>query len=100
MTDLVAFLRARLDEDEAEARETADADAEFWSDVKGDGTYFDRFGPARVLREVEAKRVIIAECEPRARAGIGAARMAAQRTLRILATVYRGHPDYRPEWKP
>ena len=75
--DVVDFLRARLDEDEAVARKA----------------------PARVLREVEAKRRIIQEhvdqvemddpCVPI---------VAGERPLRHLAAVYADHPDYDPEW--
>jgi Family of unknown function (DUF6221) len=108
VSDLVAFWRARLDEDEAEARETADADAEFWSDVKGDGTYFDRFGPARVLREVEAHRAILAAAVAADgyahrmagdSVGVGAA-AAWDQVIRHLVAVYRDHPDYDGAWKP
>jgi len=59
-----------------------------------------RHDPARVLREVAAKRAILAECEPRPGIGIVAIELAAQRILRHLAAVWNDHPDYRPEWKP
>jgi hypothetical protein len=94
--DLVMFLRARLAEDEAEARETSDADAEFWSDVKGDGAYFDRFAPARVLREVEAKRAILDDCERDL--ADDACDESARWRVRVLAAVYRDHPGYDPAW--
>src|SRR5260370_41554246 len=58
-SDLVAFLNARLGEDEDEAKATADADAELWAGVSGDGTHFARHDPARGLREAEAQREII-----------------------------------------
>ncbi len=50
------------------------------------------YGPdvaARVLREVEAKRAIVAGWS-----------FQAESTLRYLATVYADHPDYREEWRP
>jgi hypothetical protein len=80
--DLVAFLRARLDEDEQAARTlggvTLDAYLEGGDDgwaVEGEGgigaiigdrnlaEHIARHDPTRVLREVEAKRQIIDEFE-------------------------------------
>jgi len=66
--DLVAFLNARLDEDEAHARRGEEVFAAGWPDYQtfdspeltDAGRYLDHFGPARVLREVEAKRLVIA----------------------------------------
>lgn len=84
MTDLVAFLTARLDEDEAVAKRAAGADSEgryctswsydreqfrvttdgtSWINAKdtGDacGEHIARHDPARVLAEVTAKRAIV-----------------------------------------
>ncbi len=119
--DLTGFLTARLDEDEADAREV------------------DAFGgvPARVLREVDAKRKILAEhkisSEPetvhilhhdkksntgweetketgrltywcqacdhdRDYGHIGGPEEGCL-TLRLLAAVWSDHPDYDPAWK-
>jgi hypothetical protein len=114
---LIAFLNARLDEDEAGAR-TPDCDCGYL---------------ARVLREVEAKRAILAEHfiltnEDRSEAyeefsvvpwgakggagdqgsgcvtchyyGMGGVKgYGICRTVRLLAAVYSDHPDYRQEWK-
>ena len=164
MGDLVAFLKARLDEDEAAANA---APGERWQsftedDIAGASVYDDqwlllnpahydhdnplsnkpgatgpqyiqrarnelaahiaRHDPARVLREVAAKRAILelhkvethyvesrdddyrpikvpdVECHVCGWAsdvdGSGC------ETLRIVASVYRDHPDYRAEWKP
>lgn len=84
--DLVAFLRARLDEDER--------DPGGWS-------------PARVLAEVDAKRRILAEHpwrhEPDWPSGRQCRQCATEHpctTLRLLALPYAGHPDYREEWRP
>lgn len=81
MTDLIEFLRARLDEDEQVARAAADRDGEHW-EVTGEGdlvtpgtggsgyfgtgpwggslgetgTHIARHDPARALAEVDAKR--------------------------------------------
>ena len=65
--------------------------------------------PKRTLREVTAKRAIVADhaalsssvwcriCDP------GFSNQDAYypcRTVRIIAAVYVDHPDYRQEWKP
>src|SRR6266851_9644248 len=73
MIDLVVFLNARLRDDEAAARAAAPGpwrgrDAGSWSEVapaKGTGPeaadteHIARHDPARVLREVAAKRAIL-----------------------------------------
>ncbi len=99
--ELTAFLRARLDEDEAAA------------------------GEARKLREVAFKRAILAMHEPVPFWGNNPPPRTAQtrenvrawycdcqcddgviegeypcETVRHLAAVWSGHPDYRQEWKP
>jgi hypothetical protein len=107
--DLVAFVSARLDEDEAAAKAAAEA--------------------ARALREVEAKRKILGmhhPTEPHPEFGFtypAAARFcgycgpgdnwqAEQEPdhypfalwpcghARLLAAIWSDHPDYRPEWAP
>lgn len=111
MTDLVEFLRARLDEDEREARAAQDASAGQhggWYGVaameaagidRRDATLIASFGPGRVLREVEAKRRIIDEAEHTIRhAGHGYT--LAEFILQELAEPYVDHPDYRDEWRP
>jgi hypothetical protein len=54
-----------------------------------------RHDPARVLREVEAKRAIVAAVaeSPGEATGLGVAMLH-------LAAVYADHPDYRQEWRP
>lgn len=120
MDDLAAFLRARLDEDEQTARAATQGEW-VWSREfvtppgyhhrtvgplePGDAWFIARHDPARVLREVDAKRQIIVQHE----------RYAAERRrmmggwdpqsddspiLAALATVYADHPDYRDEWRP
>src|SRR6266576_4463664 len=87
MSDLVAFLRARVDEDEAAARLAAREGGTWTQDdpvrfpgaisslggqvVYDEGApdenqapHIARHDPARVLREVEAKRAILAEYAP------------------------------------
>lgn len=128
MSDLVEFLRARVDEDAAYARcamwEGSDNRAD-WSlpcsatvDVGGDTFYAGdrdvaqhvaRHDPARVLAEVAAKRAIVAlhgerdgECMSCAYGGGFSVRYDDHPcdTLRHLAAVYAGHVDYRAEWAP
>ena len=136
--DIVEFLRARLDEDEREAKkcaemfpspweiadrgwrvriyaaevpETGDHAEEGWMrspcviEVEPDrlhdheGGLMDRVEhirrhePARVLREVEAKRRIVDSA--RMEVGISA---AEDWLLPLLASAYAEHPDYDPAW--
>jgi hypothetical protein len=99
--DLAAFLNARLDEDEHWAHMTSPG----WpSEV----TFILRYDPARVFREVEAGRAILAryaDCllrmeDPDYPAAVARdqAREYEDFVLPNLAAVYSGHPDYNPEW--
>lgn len=108
INDLVAFLRARLDEGEIEARMMRENSPE--QQVRGQPLY------ERWLREVEAKRAILDRHAPHQTAFYGLAcdwcsedvddrpQLAKERwpcgDVRALAAVYSGHPDYRAEWKP
>lgn len=139
MTDsngLAEFLNARLDEDEAVARTSADADghhADGWTalvDAACTGLVVDardpdyaittdtleeivvhiaRHDPARTLREVSAKRAILAthlrtphRCPLPVLAGEHGQLWTAEEgpcwTLRLLARVYSDHSDYDPDW--
>jgi hypothetical protein len=88
---IVEFLEARLAEDEQVAAHVDDA-----------------VGPARVLREVEAKRAILAwvtGAQSATAAGDEQAfhdEEAAALTfaIRALASVYSDHPDYQQAWAP
>ena len=124
--DIVGFLRARLDEDEAAALDAEgscpspwEGSADLW-DGSGDPIAADtdrnyvtvrgaehiaRHDPARVLRDVEAGRAIVdmhADCG----SGVGYCDDGGHGgdgscgTLCYLAAVYSDHPDYRLEWKP
>ncbi len=135
--DLVAFLRARLSEDEAVTRRNLgqrglgdngnfpDYRTYTDDDTNAADDYLGRFNPARVLREVEAKRRIIDELvdarEARRKAWAnylawtdgkpepfpggersdGPDRIIAglERAVILLASEYADHPDYRQEWK-
>lgn len=120
MTDtpsLVAFLRARLDEDERDAQRVASAYADeesFWAPavVINAGALVI---PARVLAEVVAKRWIVEEhfnindgdCSTCVVGQWGYPTNGGAvpqhfpcLTLRLLASVYADHPDYQEDWKP
>jgi len=84
MSDLVAFLRARLGEDEAAAK--------VWPSVRPRMTVHDQLtiqGPVRVLREVEAKRALMRFADDHS---------TAKPVLHMLAAVYQDHPDYDAAW--
>ena len=142
MDELTGFITARLDEDEAVAKAAAGdgpewtvrshpADSAMIRDNEGlvliydEGTPTDkeaahiaRHDPARVLREVEAKRAIATmhqpyDCmEPKGQRCHRCASDKAYKsgaaiheawpcpTLRALAAAWSDHPDYRPEWTP
>lgn len=127
---IVEFLEARLDEDEEAARDAAGWDSSgsirdegLWHRdgvnsvidsarrmvVYGDGsapdgsqaTYIARFDPARVLREVAAKRAIMAEhgidqdpCD----AHDAMYESVPCDVILNLAAIYLDHPDYQAEW--
>lgn len=89
MTDLADFLRARLDEDEATAREAT---------LRVDD-HIARHDPGRVLREVATWRVILAQAaagrpvgHPYRRGGFMA---ALGFVLQVKAREYSDHPDWR-----
>lgn len=136
--DLIAFMRARLDETEASALAASQPHA--W-EVDGDGETADvntrtrqpsipdydtvcrgvatadalhivRHDPARVLREVAAKRAIVDRYAlATTQAGNGrltleervtwaAAARALFMCVQDLAAVHAGRPEYRQEWAP
>lgn len=127
MDDLVAFLRARLDEDEAAAAAAQQETTGCWTAREtywGGGAVVEdcggalilptaandvhyphvaRHGPARVLAEVEAKRELLrvaeaaADFAPTFTTGVAA---KLEDVLRRFAWAYREHPDYRPKWAP
>lgn len=130
MSDLIEFLRARLNEDEQAALGISDTwhveDYEVTAQADGavqaswvvagprgevgvamvNGVrrahHIARHDPARVLREVEAKRRIIAEHEPGqdpCDAHDAMFETVPCDTLMELAAVYADHPDYREDWR-
>ncbi|MFE3449635.1 DUF6221 family protein [Nonomuraea sp. NPDC059194] len=135
MDDLIAFLRARLDEDEtlAQAAISALGAADGnpgWPDYETFRTpaldtaeeYLERFQPARVLREVEAKRRLVELHLPEPlsetdRQLFGFTLKCAGESwvcygdgedivpwpcdhLKLLALPYADHPEYRADWQP
>lgn len=112
---LVEFLRARLDEDEAEAKACPEVGwfAAEWDEgavyLSGTGAsallrgrsfsvarHVARHDPARVLAEVEAKRQIVSEVTGRYLESW----TAVTHILACLALPYADHPDYNPTWRP
>lgn len=118
----MAFLRARLDEDETAATagvqwfSTDDlapndgfsraAQAAKRGDIRSVGAWH----PDRVLREVEAKRRIVEACgetlagedrwDPIVEGGSSEPFDLARWVLRNLAQPYDSHLDYNPAWRP
>ena len=117
---IVEFLEARIAEDELAAQAAIEGTAGWqahydYRDVKdleghfvvqADSLYptieqaahMARQSPARVLRECEAKRAIIADYLRRDALGELAGRNAVADVLRVLVTVYSDHPDYAGRW--
>ena len=114
MTDVIAFLKARLDEESASARAfAATCDERGWG---SEDEAWETLGPAgiaewaakrtadRVLREVEAKRRIVAELEAARYAEFATEDerdgfvLALTRTAIALAATYSEHPEYDPAW--
>jgi hypothetical protein len=129
MSDLAAFLHARLAEDEQMARAAGgrrrggrrwlQADPDRYPGLVGDdagdvvadegssgdrAAHIARHDPARVLREVVAKRRLLEghgpdEClVPCCLCGRGEDYPCT--TMRLLALPYADHANYREEWKP
>jgi len=107
---LTAFLNARLDEDEVAANAAAGAtEGTDWiplapspdTPYRAFRHHIARHDPARVLREVEARRAILAEAQ-RAISSIplGHRHDFIMMMLRQCAAVWSDHPDYLPEWAP
>jgi hypothetical protein len=116
VTELVDFLKARLDEDERTARgtmwegsgnkadweEIASATLEIGVEVihtndRMVNRHVARWDPARVLAEVDAKRRILDTYEAFLDESLTAGLDVA---LHLLALPYDQHPDYRQEWAP
>jgi len=117
---LTEFLLARIAEDESVARNSAlhfddgrranwleaasgvlDTGDELWT--LGDSAisrHAERFDPARVLAECEAKRRIVELVRPDPSMPVDSGRFVSAGVLMLLALPYADHPDYRDEWRP
>lgn len=139
MDELVQFLRVRYDEEQriaeaaaSEARADWDAGDENLSSQVSTAGYGDpvvvgpwdfldwnvrqhiaRHDPARVLRDIKAKRQLLAlyvehkrmdretfEAEGEHARSLVSLRAAYFDAVRHHAAVYADHPDYRAEWRP
>jgi hypothetical protein len=126
--DLVEWLRAQLDEDERIARA---AGGTWWAppDLVGQvhdsggvnieaklrsfATHIAEHDPARVLREIDAKRRLVDEfaqvgsqpdtpdrrASPRWKGDFGYLQGLA-RAVHLLASAYADRPGYRDDWRP
>jgi hypothetical protein len=117
---IVEFLEARLAEDELMAVAAIDSAADWhvlydYRDIKdGDGHYvvladsryptvgqaahITRHSPARILRQCEAGRAVIAEFLRLDALGDLPGRSATENALRQLASVHCDHTDFDPAW--
>jgi hypothetical protein len=114
--ELPEFLAACLDEDEAAAK-AAEREMATWGGLRPSyaklgfavGDLAETFNPARVLREVAAKRALVTELVPWLdgaeddhwyNRGVGdqPPYEGSVLLLKTLAAVYSGHPGYDPVW--
>jgi hypothetical protein len=86
--DLAKFLADRLDEDASAAEDVHSRDCDTMTPP---GFPCDCRMPARMLREVEAKRKILADLD--------LSYPDEEHLLRLLAAIYENHEDYDPAWK-
>lgn len=117
---IVEFLEARIVEDEwvAKSRLKDQSDVFSWPHEDGqtlspDLDHSRRHGPARVLREVAAKRELL-ELHYDGNPGPGDVHYCGTchdyykhdaedwpcETVRVLASAYSDHPDFDEEWRP
>jgi hypothetical protein len=118
--NIVEFLEARLAEDELTATAAIDGTADWhvlytYRDVKdGEGHYvvladsryptvgqaahIGRHSPARVLRQCEAVRSVIADLLRLDALGDVPGRSATEASLRQLALAYSDHADFNQAW--
>src|SRR5258706_7794291 len=105
--DLAKFLEARIAEDEAVAKAAfGPGIALNWPALPAAVDVFvDRYGPLRAVREVGAKRKILAEhALSHNQRGDSLCFTCTEgpwpcRTIALLAAIYGDHPDFDPAWK-
>jgi hypothetical protein len=114
MDDLVRWLRAQLDVDAARAQAcpgngewTAEDIAVYGADLSPEvRTHMAEHDPARVLREIDAKRKAVDHYSQVFQHAVDGAdsyvkiAAALSRQLRIMASVYADRPGYREAWRP
>ncbi len=102
MDDLVTWLRAQLDDDERVAQSAYYWSPTGWFDVPDSAReHLDRWDPARVLAEVDAKRRILdgmIDDDGFLRGNIASG--TAWPVIVLLAAAYADRPGYREEWRP
>lgn len=104
MEALVAFLRARLDEDEQEI--SKHPDGEYHEEdgyVATQESGYPAFrmlviGKRRALQQVAVKRRLLDEYERCGPTTVG--HIGLRGAVRILGEEYVAHPDFRGEWRP
>jgi hypothetical protein len=97
--EIAEFLLARIAEDEALVEKARERNLPFWGDQLT-ARYVDRFSPARVLTECEAKRRIVELCNVDELVLGSSPWWTRWPVLQALALPYSDHPDYRAEWMP
>jgi hypothetical protein len=106
--DLAAFVTARLDEDEAIAKAALDNALGIEGELAqqagpcvGETGYahIARHDPARVLRQVEAVRALLAAYQPSGQGVAYTLEAGLEFALGHLAAAWSDHPEYRAEWK-
>jgi hypothetical protein len=121
VSDLIEFLRARLDDDERVARQMMAEPGGFYLEAETAATnivavaaHVYRWTPKRALAEVDAKRRILDEIVDEATGidmqldgefRVGPRDRATEPYLgdtlaKVLALPYADHPGYREEWRP
>lgn len=83
MSDIVAFLRARLAETKAAA---ADVTASDW--------------PAFIVDMCDTQLRIIDDLQDGPRESLGIGQATGEHLLAVLALPWANYPDYREEWRP
>lgn len=115
-SELVAFLRARVQDDWDHARDAMAGDGEWRAErtvvvletgaeipdvYLGTADHIARFDPARVFREVKAKRALLDLYETTQMTDPAAGYLdGLGQALTLLALAYVDDADYREEWKP
>jgi hypothetical protein len=116
MDDLVTWLRGQMDEDERLAREAASQSTTAWeygeypaeADHIPVAEHIERWDPARVLAEVDAKRRILDLVEQDVMRALDTQDpefvdgyvTAQEDAVKLLALPYANWPGYDESWRP